>query len=68
MKSNGRFIVAVNGIAVAEYKGNRGSAYQVSTNHAYDIYCEYQKRIAMGETDYADASITVNGINIKEII
>lgn len=60
------FIVRVNGQEVARYNGNPGGAFQVATNHAFDILAEYQERAENGEPEYADSEITVNGRNIKE--
>lgn len=59
------FIVAVNGEEVARYKGNPGSAYQIATNHAYNIYNFYMER---GDEDEMAYEVTVNGRNIKEFI
>lgn len=62
------FIVKVNGIEVARYKGNPGSAFQIATNCASGIHDEYQSRVNNGELEYADTEITINGRNIKEYI
>lgn len=62
------FIIRVNGDEVARHKGHFGGAYQVATNHAYDIYSMFQERAANGESEYADYEVTVNGQNIKDII
>lgn len=62
------FIVRVDGIEIARYNGNPGGAFQVATNHAFDILSEYQERAKNGEPEYADYVITVNGRNIKDYI
>ncbi|MCM1452669.1 MAG: hypothetical protein NC102_10445 [Clostridium sp.] len=62
------FIVRVNGAEVARHKGHFGGAYQVATNHAYDLYTAFQEKAMAGETEYADYEVTVNGRNIKDII
>ncbi|MCM1490799.1 MAG: hypothetical protein NC095_08235 [Muribaculum sp.] len=54
MRHQRAFIVTVNGIEVARYKGNPGGAYQVTTNHAADIYSEYQERANNGEPEVTD--------------
>lgn len=62
------FIVRVDGIELARYKGNPGSAFQIATNHAFNILSEYQDRAENGEPEYAESEITVNSHNIKEYI
>ena len=64
MRYQRAFIVTVNGIEVARYKGNPGGAYQVATNHAADIYDEYMERTINGEPEYADYVEAVNGTPI----
>lgn len=68
MRYQRAFIVTVNGIEVARYTGNPGGAYQVATNHAADIYSEYQERANNGEPEYAECEVAVNGRNIAEIL
>lgn len=60
------FIVRVNGEEVARYKGHPGGAFQVATNHAFDILAECEERAKNGEPEYAETEITVNKRNIKE--
>ena len=62
------FIVTVNGEEVGRHKGNPGSAYQIATNQAADIYDEYMERALCGEPEYADYVVAVNGRNIAEIL
>lgn len=62
------FIVTVNGIDVARYKGNPGSAYQIATNHAYDIRESYKDKAMNGEPEYMGYMVAVNGRNIDDII
>lgn len=66
MRYNRTFIVRVNGIEVARYSGHPGSSFQVASNHAFDIYKEYEKRAMNGEPEYANSVITINNKNILE--
>lgn len=68
MRQNRTYIVRVNDMEIARYTGHYGGAFQVATNHAFDLYNECQERAKNGEPEYAEYEVTVNNHNIKEYI
>lgn len=62
------YTVAVNGETVKKYVGHSASAFQVATNHAYDLHEEYKRMAEEVDPAYGKYVVTVNGKNIVKLI